>query len=776
MNKDKRTKLKIEWEKIKQGIEILLILFISLISIYLIYDRSLPRRYDLRPGDTSLVDITSERAIVDHAATARQAREHERNVKNVMSRSAQLSNQYLSVLRGYLQELSDQRKQKEEAGAAASSPASGEGESVSPQTSGVAKASAGEREVARTEGARVVSSSVPTEAVGVTEDADSLLKRAEGEAEKTDLVLGPGERRALAENFKRLSLREYGFQMSDNLAEALANLPSSVFQAYLQKVGEMARNLLDEALDQRNLNVRLNDELGTLSENYPYYSEVFKGSSEILRHFLAPNVEFDARATGLAKAAAVAQAEANPVMIPRGTRIVSVGDIISEEQYQYLSELNLLDTGALNYGSLAGIVLIYLVLLSAVLYYLIRIETGLRKKTNSLLAIVLSGFLVLLASYYLFDYSGYVILLPFFAVLVSNFYGFRTGFVLSVFLSCMVSMMRFSDIGRVFAGLLTAYTSCAAASSQRHGSNYLKVILLSFLPPIPLVLGVGLILSYSSNQLFNSLTVAVMSSGLSAMAAIGFTPVIETLEAKVSPMKLTSLSHPGNPLLRRLFFEAPGTNQHSMMVANLAEAAAEAIGADALFCRVASYYHDIGKLDNPLMFTENQEGFNPHDRMTPEQSFSAIVAHVDAGMAIAKRYRLPQPIIDIIREHHGTTLLYYFYNKAVKLAEEEGREAPKPEDFRYPHVIPQSKESGIIMLADTVEAAVKSTQVRSTEEVRTLARRLLRQKNEQEQLIESKLSYEEVEEILLAFERVYQGQMHERVKYPEPVKNFKLHN
>ncbi len=258
-----------------------------------------------------------------------------------------------------------------------------------------------------------------------------------------------------------------------------------------------------------------------------------------------------------------------------------------------------------------------------------------------------------------------------------------------------------------------------------------------------------------------------VSVGRSAPSALGIQPVLEVLSSTVSATHLIKLAQPSQPLLRRLFLEAPGTYQHSMMVANLAEKGAEVIGADSLLVRVGAYYHDIGKMDHPEVFTENQTDYNPHDYLSPQESVSLIIGHVEGGLKTARRHRLPVALQQFIKEHHGNTLQASFFYKAQEEAEASGEAAPKEEDYRYPWPIPSSKETAIVMLADSLEAAIRSTQTKDLAGAEKVARNIVKIKNEQNQLINSGLSYQEVEALILSFVQTYQGQFHERVRYPD---------
>ena len=204
-----------------------------------------------------------------------------------------------------------------------------------------------------------------------------------------------------------------------------------------------------------------------------------------------------------------------------------------------------------------------------------------------------------------------------------------------------------------------------------------------------------------------------------------------------------------------------------MMVANLADAAADAIGADALICRVGAYFHDIGKLNNPGYFTENQKDYNPHTVLTPMESCAIITAHTEDGVKMAQKDNLPKAIIDIINQHHGNTYPSYFFKKAIEEAKLKGLPEPNPDDYRYKGEIPTTKEAAIVMLADTCEAALKSAKTTDISECETLIRKLIKHKIDEDQLVKSQLSFDDIEKIIKAFINIYSGQFHERIKYPE---------
>jgi len=216
--------------------------------------------------------------------------------------------------------------------------------------------------------------------------------------------------------------------------------------------------------------------------------------------------------------------------------------------------------------------------------------------------------------------------------------------------------------------------------------------------------------------------------------------------------------------------EAPGTYYHSILVGNLAEAAAEDVGANSLLCRVGAYYHDIGKLKRPYFFKENQiTKDNPHDRITPNLSATIITSHIKDGIEIAKKNKLPSRVIDIIKEHHGNTLVAYFYHKA--LSGENGDQVIE-EKFRYQNPRPQSKESAIVMIADSVEAYIRSLTEPTKDQVEKGVRKIINDKLSDSQLDECDLTLRDLDIISKAFVKVLAGIFHERIEYPENIKDI----
>lgn len=280
-------------------------------------------------------------------------------------------------------------------------------------------------------------------------------------------------------------------------------------------------------------------------------------------------------------------------------------------------------------------------------------------------------------------------------------------------------------------------------------------------------------LHFYTNQIHaGSLLIDVLSAGfflfLSAVLVMGFLPLLESCFSITTDVSLMEYMDPNNTLLRRLTIEAPGTYQHSVLVGNLAEAAAVAIGANGLFCRVATLYHDIGKIVTSPYFTENQmEGVNIHQLLTPQESADVIMAHVREGVALARHAGLPEALIDIIKEHHGTTLVYYFYRKEVERMGGDLSQVDK-QAFRYPGPRPRSKESGIIMLVDSFEAASRSLDQIDEGSLTQLIERVSQEKIEDGQFDQCALTFEELSIVKETVVKTLLATRHTRVKYPLP--------
>lgn len=363
----------------------------------------------------------------------------------------------------------------------------------------------------------------------------------------------------------------------------------------------------------------------------------------------------------------------------------------------------------------------------------------------------------------------YPIVAPFATILICILLTPRTALFAATFLSIILSVSLAVDHSRfLILNLVTSIVIIISTKGLRLRKDVFTVCLKSWGSAIPVLIA----FSWSENQLWSgSLFLDIGASFafliVTAILVIGLLPALETLFCVLTDMTLMEYMDPNNELLRRLAIEVPGTYQHSLVLGNLAEQCAQAIGANGLFCRAATLYHDVGKLMNPQFYTENQQGsLNIHQLLTPLESAQVIISHVPDGEMLGAKYGLPESFIDIIREHHGTTLVYYFYRKQLEL---KGGKAEEVDEraFRYPGPKPRSKESAIIMICDTVEAASRSLEEVNESSLRKLVERLTTEKGEEGQFDDCQLTFEEMSKIKHILVKSLLLAQHVRIKYPK---------
>lgn len=351
------------------------------------------------------------------------------------------------------------------------------------------------------------------------------------------------------------------------------------------------------------------------------------------------------------------------------------------------------------------------------------------------------------------------------AMAICFFLGFDIALIFSIVVS-LLSALIFSSSMQVF---IFFFLSCITGSYWIKDCKERKDFIITGLKIAVFNLFIALALSlHSVSQLepmvlAKDLLIAFSGGVLSGIIAAGLTPLIEVLFNYTTEIKLLEFSNLDQPILRRLMIEAPGTYNHSVIVATLAEAAASEIGARGLKARVCGYYHDIGKLEKPLYFVENQmDGKNKHDKISPSMSALILIQHLKKGAELAKKHKLGPEITDTIKQHHGTSLIKYFYNKSVRI---KGQENVKEENFRYPGPRPQTREIGIIMLADVVEAATRSMEKPTPARIRGRVKELITDIFADGQLDECELTLKDLNGIARSFNKILTSIYHRRIEY-----------
>lgn len=489
-----------------------------------------------------------------------------------------------------------------------------------------------------------------------------------------------------------------------------------------------------------------------------------------VRASLVPTMIVDQDATEAAREQA--RQDVEPSYFKSGQNIVVAGERVTEAQLAVLESLGLLEGNRFDVLTMTGVGLLSLLAMVALLFHILQFDRQMLSGPKQLLLLAVIFMLTMVISVVTVQINSFLAPVAMVALLVASLLSpvlALTANTLALFLVGVLTNTVVSNVTQqmlyiVVSGALSAPVGIYVISKfrQQRASVLLAGVSMSVINFMAMV-SIGLL---TNNELRTVLNNAMWTAGGSVLAAIlciGLQPILEWMFNLVTPFKLMELSNPNQPLLLRLLVETPGTYHHSIMVANLAEAAAEAIGADSLLTRIGAYYHDIGKLKRPLYFKENQLGDNPHDRTDPRVSAEIIIEHVTDGAQLARQHHLPEPVIDFIQQHHGDTLVSFFYHKMLGM---EGGEDARMEDFQYPGPKPQTAEASIVMMADTVEAAIRAGGDQPAEVIENRIRQLVAEKIESGQLNESPLRYSDVQRIIRAFTQVLIGIYHKRIEYP----------
>lgn len=495
-------------------------------------------------------------------------------------------------------------------------------------------------------------------------------------------------------------------------------------------------------------------------------------ATPLLNAVIRPNMVIDQEATEAARQ--LARDSVEPVVYKQGQNIVVKGEgHVERYQYDMLSNLGLLNDDTIDISIYlgAGLLIVLVMFLAMVLLHALCPQITADYRRLILLFSVCLVTLLLCILMRLINIRLAPTLLC--AILLTAMLGLPTGLIFNVAIAVLVSALAAGGSGSYAAEMvqLLSCTLCsgtlAALILNKH-SNRLRVIAagvaastVNFL----IMLALGLMTSSLGTSLLEAAQ-SMGAAGISAVLCLAFQPLLEAMFNLPTPTKLMELSNPNHPLLRRLLLEAPGTYHHSILVANLAEASAEAIGANPLLARVGGYYHDVGKLRRPVYFKENQLGAdNRLSELDPYTAAQIVLSHTRDGVTLARNYRLPREVTQIILEHHGNTPAMYFYTQAVKNADGKPVDIA---DYRYDCNPPATREGAIVLLCDTIEAAVRSMQNPTPDAIDEFIVKLVRGKLQDGQLSNSQLTLKDIDNICHACATVLNGVFHERIEYPDP--------
>lgn len=494
----------------------------------------------------------------------------------------------------------------------------------------------------------------------------------------------------------------------------------------------------------------------------------------VLEQVIVPNLVVDEFATEIARKNAQNSVKPYEVVFQKGDKILFEGEPVTRLKRDALRQAGY-NVYELNWTGLIAIYIIVFVGTFLFLSYMKFFEKDFLQPKYMAITAFLTLLLAFIGVVLPTGFSPYVIPIPAFLILMSIFTKPRIAFVASVLLLSIMAIGYQYNIQYLVAFILLSLFSVVSMSQIRYAER-VDIIKTGFnigLAGLIIVLSIYILekclIEVDNVLLVKNCSFILLNAIFSAIVASGLMPLLESTFKIITPYGLAEYGDHDQKLLKRLQMDAPGTYHHSLMVSNLCEAAAEAIGADPILARVGALYHDIGKLKRPLFFVENQSYFlieNPHNKFTPRLSKMIITAHPKDGLEIAKEAGLPQVIQNFIIQHHGEGLASYFYNQAVQ---EEGAENVKEEQFRYPGPKPNTKETAILMIADAVESAVRSLKTPTTEEIEDMINKIIVERLNDGQLSDSPLTLKDIKTIAATFLRILRGMQHNRIKYQENV-------
>lgn len=571
-------------------------------------------------------------------------------------------------------------------------------------------------------------------------------------------------------------------QLSTNQTR-LSLLKARIGEAYSRIPDEYLLELL--LMDDAHLAEQMQVLLDVISEIYDrgvkeadLVEAKTQGLAKLMEHFLSAadlsvwqnllelnlhvNVVPNLAATQAAQQAAKDKVEA--IVILKGQSIIRKGQLVDEHQWAILSDLGMLNAEVdwWMVASSAGLVLLLTVIFGIALYLNFR---AIYDQPRLILVIGMVMVVTLLIGRAEIEILPPVLIpVPAAVLILAVLFNDRLALLSGIFLSVLAALLADMDFIVLVTFLVTSWITVLGSNRIRQRT---ELIYIGAWVGIAGFITIGftriLLSGVSFEQFVYSLWGAAIGV-ITGILALGLLPFFEMGFRILTPLKLLELANSNHPLLKRLLMEAPGTYQHSMMVANLAEGAAEAIGADALLARAGAYFHDVGKIRRPMYFVENQSHWdNPHNGLPPQLSATILVSHVKEGLELGREYKLPIELMEFIATHQGTMTAGHFYNLAIEQAGEGTQ--PKPEDFSYPGPIPVSKEAAILMLADCCEAAVRSIPEPTPEKIMEMVVKLVRVRVSSGQLSDCALSLHEINIVENVLINRLVSMYHKRIQY-----------
>ena len=586
--------------------------------------------------------------------------------------------------------------------------------------------------------------------------------------------------------------KKVGYFLRRHINDQVLNISKkSIFNRELRKLmlitpkDTLVKNINDyndiERKNENNLDFLVNNYISDVD------NDSLKYWNKIISNFTRPNLIFDNIITE--RMILIAQ---NGVPLARGLvnkdeEIVAKNMLITKDIYEKLnsldrkikekaeSEMNRNFIGKINFRNIAGKTILtslfYIILIVMLFFNRSEFFHSIKKMILIFLLILIQLSAIYFSAKYIENFSPYLVLMPVTSILIGIFFDIRIAFVGTVIATMLGSLIAGNSYTFVFIPLFSGLLTIYGVKQIRDIFQFIyKTFVFTFFGLLVPAIGFQLLLTTGNNQfgtIFLHCSIIAVVTPLLALALLSLIEIVFKMPTDITLLQLSDMSR---PLLKKLQIEAPGTSHHSIVVGNLAEAAAEAINANSLLARVGAYYHDIGKTFKPAYFVENQKNIgNKHDKMAPNMSALILSNHVKEGVKLAHEYKLPEVIIDFIRTHHGTSRMEFFYNKAVTMAKDPV-EKINESIYRYPGPKPQTKETAIVMLSDIVEAKSRTETNANIDRFRKIINEIILDRLQTGELDECNLKINDLSKIREAMVPVLTGMYHSRIVYPEKIK------
>lgn len=559
--------------------------------------------------------------------------------------------------------------------------------------------------------------------------------------------------------------------ISNKKDEAVVDFILRTPDASFQKISDFGLKTISKTLDIGVREASLDEDIDKfLKQNTPSVlsDKQTKAVCLLVKQIILPNMIVDEMATDVAKQNAMNSVKPIVVVFEKGEQIVFEGEYVSKLKKDALKKAGY-PVSEVNFSGVVGLFSLVLMVSYCLYFYLKNLEERFRTLPYVSLISLLSIMMTVIAVTLPNDMSLYVMPFAVYTIILAIFVNPQISFLASILLLIIIGIaLGYGiDVVTTFTMSIMMATFAVGKLNFSRRMNLAQVGIFVCAVQAYIILAVYVMnSSLNSTSFISDITAGIMSGLFSGVVALGLIPLFEGMFKIITPYGLAELADHNQGLLKRLQFEAPGTYHHSLMVSNLCEAAAEAVGANPILARVGAFYHDIGKLKRPLFFVENQSYFsieNPHEKLNPRLSKMIITAHPKDGTDLAKEYGLPTIIQKFILQHHGNSVASYFYNQAKQ---QEGEEVKK-EQFRYTCPKPTMKETAILMLADAAESAVRTLNDPTQEDMENIIDKIIQERLIDGQLADSPLTQKDLKTIAQTFVRVLKGMQHHRIKYQD---------